>query len=77
MRDAAGALGVNPYLWLLAGGEDHAPAATFPPDADLSPEWRVIGSVHKGTGVTVDRNPDRRHRVGSLRVRPDVSGGTH
>jgi thiamine-monophosphate kinase len=23
----------------------------------LPPEWRVIGSVHEGTGVTVDRKP--------------------
>jgi thiamine-monophosphate kinase len=57
MRDAAGALGVDPYLWLLAGGEDHALAATFPPEAVLPPEWRLIGTVHEGTGVTVDRKP--------------------
>jgi thiamine-monophosphate kinase len=31
MRDAAAALGVDPYTWLLAGGDDHALAATFPP----------------------------------------------
>ena len=31
MRDAAQALGVDPYTWLLAGGDDHALAATFPP----------------------------------------------
>ncbi|UQU68434.1 thiamine-phosphate kinase [Couchioplanes caeruleus] len=57
MRDAASALGVDPYVWLLAGGDDHALAATFPSAAVLPPEWRVIGSVHEGTGVTVDRKP--------------------
>jgi thiamine-monophosphate kinase len=55
MRDAAGALGVDPYLWILAGGDDHALAATFPPDTALPPGFTVIGSVHEGTGVTVDR----------------------
>jgi thiamine-monophosphate kinase len=57
MRDAASALGVDPYLWILAGGDDHALAATFPPGVRLPSEWRVIGSVHEGTGVTVDRKP--------------------
>jgi thiamine-monophosphate kinase len=57
MRDAASALGVDPYLWILAGGDDHALAATFPPSVRLPPEWRVIGAVHEGTGVTVDRKP--------------------
>jgi thiamine-monophosphate kinase len=57
MRDAASALGVDPYVWLLAGGDDHALAATFPAGASLPPAWRVVGSVHEGTGVTVDRKP--------------------
>ena len=57
MRDAASALGVDPYTWILAGGDDHALAATFPPGVDLPEQWRVIGSVHEGTGVTVDRKP--------------------
>jgi len=55
MRDAASALGVDPYLWILAGGDDHALAATFPAGVSLPSEWRVIGGVHEGTGVTVDR----------------------
>lgn len=42
----------------LTGGEDHAFAATFPPDATLPGEWQVIGSVHAGgPGVTVDGRP--------------------
>lgn len=57
MRDAATALGVDPYHWLLAGGDDHALVATFPPAVTLPPEFRVIGVVHEGTGVTVDRKP--------------------
>jgi thiamine-monophosphate kinase len=57
MRDAAAALGVDPFRWLLAGGDDHALAATFPAGTDLPEGWRAIGSVHDGTGVTVDRKP--------------------
>ena len=57
MRDAAAALGVDPYQWILAGGDDHALVATFPPGAPLPEGWREIGVVHEGTGVTVDRKP--------------------
>lgn len=57
MRDAASALGLDPYQWLLAGGEDHALAATFPPGEPLPEGWREIGTVHDGSGVTVDRKP--------------------
>ncbi|RZU49809.1 thiamine-phosphate kinase [Krasilnikovia cinnamomea] len=57
MRDAAIALGVDPFQWVLGGGDDHALAATFPPGVTLPAQWRVIGGVHEGTGVTVDRKP--------------------
>ncbi|MFG1778483.1 thiamine-phosphate kinase [Micromonospora sp. NPDC049051] len=57
MRDAAQALGVDPYTWLLAGGEDHALAATFPSAVALPPDWRPIGRVTEGSGVTVDGEP--------------------
>ena len=57
MRDAAAALGVDPYQWILAGGDDHALAATFPRGVPLPPGWREIGTVHDGVGVTVDRRP--------------------
>jgi thiamine-monophosphate kinase len=42
--------------WVLAGGEDHALAATFPPGTALPARWRVIGAVvPEGRGtVTVD-----------------------
>jgi thiamine-monophosphate kinase len=54
MADAVRALGVDPYTWILSGGDDHALLATFPPGADLPPGWRPIGSVGEGAGVTVD-----------------------
>jgi len=54
LRDAALALGVDPYQWILAGGEDHALAATFPAHASLPAGWRVVGRVTRGEGVTVD-----------------------
>ncbi|WP_088991876.1 thiamine-phosphate kinase [Micromonospora chokoriensis] len=57
MADAAQALGVDPYTWILAGGEDHALAATFPPAVALPAEWRPIGVVTHGAGVTVDGAP--------------------
>ncbi|MFJ8577494.1 thiamine-phosphate kinase [Micromonospora sp. NPDC093277] len=57
MRDAAQALGVDPYSWILAGGEDHALAATFPPAAALPAGWRPIGRVAEGAGMTVDGAP--------------------
>jgi thiamine-monophosphate kinase len=61
MRDAASALGVDPYTWILGGGEDHALAATFPPGVRLPEGWLVIGSVDpaEDAGVTVDGRPYR------------------
>jgi thiamine-monophosphate kinase len=43
--------------WVLAGGEDHALAATFRPGTALPGHWSVIGRVQKGHGVTVDSRP--------------------
>ena len=57
MRDAAAALGVDPYTWILAGGDDHALAATFPPQTVLTEDWLLVGTVKKGSGVTVDGKP--------------------
>ncbi|MBW4705355.1 MULTISPECIES: thiamine-phosphate kinase [unclassified Micromonospora] len=54
MRDAAQALGVDPYTWILAGGDDHALVATFPPAVTLPSSWRTVGQVVEGVGVTVD-----------------------
>jgi thiamine-monophosphate kinase len=54
MRDAAAALGVDPFTWILTGGDDHALAATFPAGTSLPPDWSVVGTVADGSGVTVD-----------------------
>jgi thiamine-monophosphate kinase len=49
---AAGSSGA--LAWVLAGGEDHALAATFPPRAALPSRWTVIGEARAGQGVLVD-----------------------
>jgi thiamine-monophosphate kinase len=54
MRDASSALGVDPYTWVLSGGDDHPLVATFPAATALPEHWRVIGRVLEGAGVTVD-----------------------
>ena len=45
LRDAASALGVDPLRWVLAGGDDHALAATFPAGTALPARWRIVGAV--------------------------------
>ncbi len=57
LRSAADRLGADWHDWALGGGEDHALAASFPPDAGLPPAWTVVGSVTEGNGVTVDERP--------------------
>jgi thiamine-monophosphate kinase len=57
MRDAAHALGVDPYGWIFAGGEDHALVATFPEDTPLPAGWRAVGHVVHGAGLSVDGRP--------------------
>jgi thiamine-monophosphate kinase len=59
LRDTAAAFAVDPYAWILAGGEDHALVATFPAGVALPEQWRVIGRVTDGSGVTVDGEPYR------------------
>jgi thiamine-monophosphate kinase len=54
LRSAGAALGADWLRWMLAGGEDHALAATFPAETRLPAEWSVIGTVRPGRGVTVD-----------------------
>jgi len=53
VASAADTLEMNPWTWVLAGGEDHALVATFP---GPPPEgWRVIGQVRDGPpSVLVD-----------------------
>ena len=50
----AAATGKNPMTFMLAGGEDHALAATFPPDTALPDGWYPVGRVIEGTRVCVD-----------------------
>ena len=45
LRETARKLGVDVLDWVLTGGEDHALAACFPPDAVLPPGWHVVGRV--------------------------------
>jgi len=61
LRDAAAALGVDPLMWVLTGGEDHALAATWPPDARLPRGWLQCGEVvaagPDGPSVLVNGEP--------------------
>jgi thiamine-monophosphate kinase len=59
MRDAAQALGTDPYQWVLGGGEDHALVATFPDGTTLPDGFTPIGKVVDGSGVTVDGKPHK------------------
>ncbi|GAB3208136.1 thiamine-phosphate kinase [Marinactinospora thermotolerans] len=54
---AAGADPRRPLDYVLAGGEDHALAATFPASVRLPGRWSIIGRVDAGEGVTVDGSP--------------------
>ncbi|MFC7327838.1 thiamine-phosphate kinase [Marinactinospora rubrisoli] len=49
-----GAGPARPAEYMLAGGEDHALAATFPAETGLPTGWTEIGVVTEGDGVTVD-----------------------
>ncbi|MGH3494657.1 MAG: thiamine-phosphate kinase, partial [Sciscionella sp.] len=57
LTEVASALGADALDWVLTGGDDHALVATFEDAAAVPPGWRVIGSVGKGHGVTVDGAP--------------------
>lgn len=59
MRNAGEALGVNPYEWVLAGGDDHALLATFPPEVLLPDEWQRIGTVHRDRPGDVTVNKEK------------------
>jgi thiamine-monophosphate kinase len=57
LRSAAADLGADWLTWVLAGGEDHALAATFPAGTSLPSRWSVIGTVRTGHEVTIDGRP--------------------
>ena len=50
----AAATGRPALGFVLAGGEDHALAATFPPGTPLPVGWRRVGEVREGEGILVD-----------------------
>ena len=54
LAEVASALGRNPLMWVLTGGDDHALVATFPAGTQLPSGWTRIGTVGTGEGVTVD-----------------------
>lgn len=54
LTEVASALGADPRHWVLTGGEDQALVATFPRNRPLPDQWRAIGVVAEGEGVTVD-----------------------
>ena len=56
-RAAALLAGADWLPWVLAGGDDHALAATFPAGTLLPERWTVIGQVTRGDGVLVDGRP--------------------
>lgn len=51
------ATGKDPLGFVLAGGEDHALAATFRNEAVVPKGWTVIGTVNDSGAVTVDGRP--------------------
>ncbi|MBG0832334.1 thiamine-phosphate kinase [Planomonospora sp. ID67723] len=60
MERAGRLLAAHPLDWVLTGGDDHALAATFPPDVRLPSVWAVVGRVVEGDGVRVGgRAPGR------------------
>jgi thiamine-monophosphate kinase len=54
--------------WVLAGGEDHSLAATFPAGTALPPRWTVIGTVRPVPGRSVPISP------GPISPGPDSPG---
>jgi thiamine-monophosphate kinase len=72
LQQVGSALGTDPLVWVLTGGEDHALVATFPPRAALPVGWTPIGEVRKGRqpGVRVGGEPaaDVARAIGAERA---------
>lgn len=60
LQAAAAAYNVDPRIWMLTGGDDHALVACLPADVAIPEGFVEIGSVESGSGnVTVDgREPE-------------------
>jgi thiamine-monophosphate kinase len=58
IRETASAFNADPLGWVIAGGDDHALAATFPAGAQLPAGFVAVGEVVAGSGVEV---PGYRH----------------
>jgi thiamine-monophosphate kinase len=58
IRETASAFNADPLGWVIAGGDDHALAATFPAGTALPAGFVPIGEVVDGSGVEV---PGYRH----------------
>jgi len=70
---AALAGGADWTQWALAGGDDHALAATFPASVTLPERWTRVGRVTSGHGVLVDgkrwdQPPGWEHFRAQLRI---------
>ncbi|MGH3272948.1 MAG: thiamine-phosphate kinase, partial [Streptosporangiaceae bacterium] len=70
LRAAGARLAADWQDWALAGGEDHALAATFPAGTRLPAGWTLLGRVLPGSGVLVDARP-RLRPGGWNHFRPD------
>jgi thiamine-monophosphate kinase len=53
LQQVATALGEDPMVWVLTGGEDHALLATFPADVTLPSGWAAVGDVRAGENAAV------------------------
>ncbi len=53
--DVAAALNVDPMIWVMTGGDDHAFVATLPRSRQIPDGFKVIGEVFEGEAkVTID-----------------------
>jgi thiamine-monophosphate kinase len=53
--DVAAALNVDPMIWVMTGGDDHAFVATLPRSRQVPDGFKVIGEVFEGSAqVTID-----------------------
>ncbi|WP_189350048.1 thiamine-phosphate kinase [Zhihengliuella salsuginis] len=48
LHEAAGSTGVDPWKWVLTGGEGFALFAAFDADADLPEDWCFVGRAEPG-----------------------------